>query len=146
MCQSTSQVDALLTIEPIGTMGEVNRISRELIHAPVEQYLVDPFYGGAGVLRVSFAQENPETTKKVLAVFDQAIKEINANPEEAKKYLANYTQLTQNIITEVPFVKFKMYTDFTQEDTSALQTFFDIFEKYGVITKQVNARDILYSE
>ena len=143
---ASGQVDALLTIEPMGTIGEMKGISRELVHAPVEEFLADPFYGGAGVLRTEFAEQNPETTKKILSVFAQAIDEINANPEEARVYLTKYTPLSEDIANELPFVEFKMYNDFTEEDITALQTFFDIFWEYEVITKQVNVRDIVYSE
>src|SRR3989338_1078083 len=81
---AAGQVDALLTIEPMGTIAEMNGISRELVHAPVEEFHADPFYGGAVVLRTEFAEQNPETTTKILAVFARAIDEINANPEEAR--------------------------------------------------------------
>ncbi len=143
---ASGQVDALLTIEPMGTIAEMNGISRELVHAAVEEFLADPFYGGAGVLRTEFAEENPETTKKILAIFARAIEEINANPEQARVYLTKYTPLTEELANEVPFVEFKMYSDFTEEDINALQTFFDIFWEYEVIGTPVKVRDIVYSE
>ena len=143
---ASGQVDALLTIEPMGTIAEMNGVSRELIHAPVEQFLADPFYGGAGVLRTEFAEQNPETTKKMLAVFARAIDEINANPKEARTYLTKYTPLTEELVNEVPFVEFKMYNNFNENDIDALQTFFDIFWEYEVITTQVRVKDIVYSE
>jgi NitT/TauT family transport system substrate-binding protein len=143
---AAGQVDALLAIEPIGTTARVNGISKEVIHAPVEQFVSDPFYGGAGVLRTSFAKENPQTTEKVLRVFAKSIDEINANPQVAKSHLVKYTPLNASLANEVPNVIFKMYPNFTAEDKQGLQQFFDIFWQNNVTTKRVDVDQIIYKE
>lgn len=142
---ASGQVDALLAIEPVPTVVEERGIGRELVRAPVEQYLADPFYGGAGVLRSSFAKEHPQTTEKVLRVFARSIDEINADPQAAKAYLPKYTAIDPQLVNDTPDVLFKMYPDFTAKDTEALQQFFDIFPEYNVTSRRVNATQLIYT-
>jgi NitT/TauT family transport system substrate-binding protein len=141
---AAGQVDALLTIEPVGTTARVKGISRELVHAPIETYLADPFYGGAGVLRTAFAEENPRTTEKVLRVFSRAIDDINADPDAVKSHLPKYTPIDAALADEVPYVAFKMSDDLTAQDKQGLQTFFDIFYHYNVTSTKVDVEQMLY--
>ena len=141
---AAGQVDAVVAIEPVATIARLQGISKEIAHAAVEQYISDPFYGGAGVLRIDFAKENPETTAKVLKVFARAIEEINQNPSAARKYLKGYTPLDEKLSNELPGIIFKMYPDFTEKDVQALQQFFDVFAQHKVIGGRVDAKQLVY--
>ena len=142
---AAGQIDALLTVEPAGTIVRTNGIGKDLIHAPMVQYISNPWYGAVGVVRSDFAKVNPQATDRVIAVFDRTMKEIRQNPDAANRYLENYTALTDDLIPDVPLPIFKMYTEFDQADVNALQKFFDIFTLYGVIDGEVDASGMIYS-
>lgn len=141
----TSQIDAVLTLEPVKVIGESKNAVKDLVEGPMIKYIADPWYGGGGVVSVKFAKTNPNTTKKVIFVFDRAIKEINSNPDATRQYLKTYTPLNDEQIKVVPLPIWKMYTDFREPDITALQKFFDIFAQYKVIENKIDARQLLYS-
>lgn len=141
----TGQVDAVLTLEPVKTIGKSQNVVKDLVLAPMDKYIADPWYGGGGVVSVKFAQANPNATKKIISVFNKATKEINSNPDAARQYLKSYTPLNDEQIKVMPLPIWKMYTDFTESDISALQKFFDIFAQYKVIDNKVDARKMIYA-
>src|SRR3989344_2370624 len=140
----TGQIDALLGVEPVPTIVKANNIGKEIVAIPTVQYVSNPFYGGAGVVGLPFAKQNPNTTSQVLEVFNRAIKEINQNPDGARQYLKNYTPLTDNLIAQVPISLFKMYGNFTSSDTSAVQKFYDIFSNFKVVDGKMDFQKLLY--
>jgi NitT/TauT family transport system substrate-binding protein len=141
---ASNQVDALLTIEPIGTIGASKNITKELIHAPMVQHISNPWYGAVGNITTDFLKTQPKTAEKILSVFNKTISEINEKPNEARMYLKNYTSLDDELVKAVPLPIFKYYTDFTANDITALQKFFDIFQANKVIEKQIVASQLLY--
>lgn len=143
---TSGQVDALLALEPVGTIGRTKNITKDLVVNPLGKYVADPWYGGGGIVPTKFEEENPQTTKKVIKVFDRAIKDIDNNPEEARQYLKDYTPLTDDLVTKVPLPVWKMYTDFTKKDIDALQKIFDIFTRWGVIEGRIDAKQLIYSK
>lgn len=141
----TGQIDAVLTLEPVKVIGKSKNAVKDLVEGPMIKYIADPWYGGGGVVSVKFTQANPNTTKKVISVFDRAIKEINSNPDATRQYLKTHTPLNDEQIKVVPLPIWKMYTDFGDSDIIALQKFFDIFAQYKVIENKVDARQIIYT-
>ena len=109
------------------------------------KYVANPFYGGAGAVRVEFAAQNPNTTKKVLSIFQRAINEINENPNVARQYLKGNTPLDDSAIAQVPISRFKMYNDLTQNDINAIQKFYGIFSTYRVIDGKMDFKNLIYS-
>ena len=141
----TGQIDAVLTLEPVKIIGEGQDAVKDLVIAPINKYITNPWYGGGGIVSVKFSQTNPNTTRKIISVFDKAIKEINSDPNTARQYLKNYTPLNEEQMKIVPLPIFKMYTDFQESDISALQKFIDIFTEYKVIDSKIDVRQLLYS-
>jgi NitT/TauT family transport system substrate-binding protein len=139
------QVDAVLTLEPIRTIAIKKGIGKDLVTVPMSRYIGSPWYGGGGVVNVEFAQNNPNTTEKIMNIFNKATDELNANPDEARQYLKNYTALDDELIMEVPLPIYKMYKDFNQEDLDSLQQFFDIFYTHSVIDEKADVQKIIYS-
>ncbi|MEK7065299.1 MAG: ABC transporter substrate-binding protein [Patescibacteria group bacterium] len=141
---SSGQVDALLTIEPVGTIGKAKGLAKDLIKSPMVQYISDPWYGAVGDVSTDYLEKEPETARKVIAVFAKTIDEINSNSNEMKQYLKNYTPLDETLISQVPLPVFKMYAGLTDIDNAALQKFFDIFVANNVIENGVLVEDLLY--
>jgi NitT/TauT family transport system substrate-binding protein len=142
---ATGQVDALLGIEPIPTIVKSKGIGKEIVDHLTTKFIADPFYAGAGIVRVDFAKQNPNTTKKVLDILHRAINEINQNPDSARQYLKGYTALDETAIAQVPISRFKFYSDFTQDEISAVQKFYDIFSNFKVVDGKMDFQKLLYS-
>jgi len=143
---ASGQIDALLTVEPVGTIGQAKNITKELIHAPMVQYISNPWYGAVGNIAVSYLDQQPDTAKKVMAIFEKTIKEINSDPNNAKLHLKNYTPLDDTLIAVTPLPIFKYHTNISTTDTESLQKFFDIFQANGVIDNKVIAEQLIYKQ
>ena len=141
----SGQVDALLGIEPIPTIVKSKGIGKEIVDHLTTKFIADPFYAGAGIVRVDFAKQNPNTTKKVLDILHRAINEINQNPDSARQYLKGYTALDDTAISQVPISRFKFYSDFTQDEINAVQKFYDIFSNFKVVDGKMDFQKLLYS-
>ncbi|MES2623382.1 MAG: ABC transporter substrate-binding protein [Patescibacteria group bacterium] len=142
---ASGQVDALIAIEPIPTVIKKNNIGVELVDHFTTKYVSNPFYGGAGILRIEFAEKNPKTTEKVLHVFDRAIEEINADTNVARPYLKKYLSIDDGIIAQVPISRFRMYDKLTDQDINGAQKFMDLFTTYKVIDGKIDFKNLLYS-
>ena len=142
---ASGEIDALLGVEPTPTIVKAKGIGKELVSMSTTKYVASPFYGGAGAVRTEFATQNPNTTKKVLDIFERAINEINENPDAARQYLKGNTPLDDSAIAQVPISRFRMYNDLTQEDMGAVQKFYDIFSTYKVIDGKMDFGKLLYS-
>jgi len=135
---ASKQIDALLALEPIITIVKEKGIGKELIRAPVERTISNPFYGGAGAVSTEFAKENPKTTAKVIDIFNRAIKEINENPDNSRQYLKNYTSLNDDTISKVTLNIFKTCEDLTKNDINSIEKFYNIFTIYKVVDGNID--------
>ncbi len=142
---ASGEVDAILTVEPIPTVIKAKGIGKELISFVAAKSIANPFYAGAGIVRVDFAKENPDTTKKVLDVISMAVDEVNEDPDAARQYLKGYTQLDDDTIAKAPIVLYRMYNDFTENDINAVQKFYDIFTKWEVVNGKLDFKQLIYS-
>lgn len=141
---SSGQIDALLALEPIPTVAIGKSGATILAKTPGKQFIADPFWYGAGVVSAKFAQENPITTKKVIAALDKAVDEINASPESSRQYLKGYTSLTDDLILKVPLVEFKNCNSLNDKDMESVRKFFAIFTNNKVIDGEINANSLMY--
>lgn len=142
---ASGEIDALLAIEPMPTIVKEKNIGKEIVHTPAAAYVSNPFYGGAGILNLKFARQNPKLTKKALDSIAQAVREINKNPDEARIFLKGYTPLEDNLIAKVPVPLFKMSDEFSKTDTDAIQKFLDIFTEYNVVDGKMDVEKLLYA-
>lgn len=134
----SGQVDALLGLEPTPTIIKAQNIGHEIVDHATTRFISNPFYPGAGIIRSDFIAQNPEVAKKVLAVIDRAITEINQNPDAARQYLKGYTALNDATIAQVPILRFKMSAAFQSSDLVAVQKFYDIFSEFKVVDGQID--------
>lgn len=142
---TSGQVDALLTLEPVGTIGRGQKVARDLVIGPITRHIADPWYGGGGVISTNFVAEHPETARKVVDVFSRSIAEISEDPSAARQYLKQYTPLTDNLIQNVPLPIWKTHLELQPADIDALQKFLDVFTDYSVVTGRINARELIFT-
>ena len=106
---------------------------------------MDPEFAGMFIKELDyFAEKNKEMVTKILQIFDRAIKEVRENPEAAKQYLKGYTALDDTIIPKTPVLRFKMYSELTDSDITAIQKFYDIFTTHKVIDGRIDGRSLIF--
>lgn len=140
---ASGSVDAIFTLEPTGTIGEKNGAARILVKAPFEQFVVDPWCGGAGVVSARFLQNKPEAAKKFIAVMKEVMKQT-PNPEN-RQYLVQYLQLPADASNRVDLPNFIPVAGLTPEIVSAYQTFADAFFELGATQKKIDVRNLFLS-
>lgn len=143
---ASGQIDALLTLEPIPTIAINNGVAKIWIKSPADQFIADPFWYGVGVINAKFASDNPIATENLVNVIDKATQEVNQNFDAYRQYLKGYTSLTDNLITDVPPVDFKMCNSFTDKDRDSIEKFFNIFTKHKVVDGTINMSNMLYCD
>ncbi len=140
----SGQVDAVIALEPVVTIATSKGIAKVLVPSPAMKYIAAPFYGGVGNISTTFLNQSPDTTRKVVAVFKKATEEINADPDSARVFLKGYTPLDADLSKIVTLPFFKMYTDFSAQDISAIQKFVDIFYENKIIETKVDVENVIY--
>jgi len=140
---ASGQVDAVLTLEPIGTIGVEKGVAKHVIKAPVAKLIVNPWIGGAGAVRTDFVKEYPELSRQVINILNKAADEVNKNPDANRKYLPKYTPLNEELSKAVPILYFIDAKDITTKDVKTLQMFLDLFTKYGAVEGQINVSELI---
>jgi NitT/TauT family transport system substrate-binding protein len=141
---AAGQLDALLALEPMATTITQKNLGRIIDSAPAEKYVADPFYPGIGIVSMNFAEKNPKLTKKVISVFERAIKDIQKDEDAQRIHLKGYTPLDGNVLEGVTLPTFVSCEQITANDMNGLQKFFDIFTKNKVIEGKVDAYSLSY--
>lgn len=141
---ASGQIDALLTLEPMGIIISREGIGYQIERAPLVRYISDPFYGGLGVVTTEFVKNNPELAQKTIDALKKSEEYIRDYPEEARMYLVGYTNLPAELTDLVPFPIFKEYRAFDANDIAALQTFADVFFEEGVIDGRAKVEEMIY--
>jgi len=141
---ASGQIDALVAIEPMLTTVKGKDIGKEIVRGMTNQFIANPFYGGAGIVNVDFAKKNPTTTAKIIEIVDRAIKEIKENPQITNQYLKGYTPLEDGLLQQAPVLRFQMANNLTSDEITAGQKFLDIFSTYKIIDGKIDFEKLLY--
>lgn len=94
----SGSVDALMTLEPFGTLGEVKGIAAILMKAPVETLVQNPWIAGSNSFSEEFVKSHPKEAAELRAAFYRAVDFIRDNPAEAKKTMTKYTPVTDEAL------------------------------------------------
>lgn len=140
----SGQIDAILTIEPIGTIAVEKGLARHLVKAPIATYVSNPWFGGAGIVDADFAEDNPELAEKVIDIFNKAAEEVNQFPDENRKYLPKYTPLNEALSEKVPILFFRDTKNLNTKELEDLKAFLDLFTEYGAIKGTIDVESLLY--
>ena len=138
----SGSVDAVLTLEPTGTLGEQKGVARILSANPMVRFVSDPWCGGAGVVSSKFLERNPEKAKIFLKVMAKAIAETENNPE-TRQYLVKYLDLPQSVAEKVPLPVMVLSGDADAKTVKAYQQFADTFFEFGVVQEKPDVAGLL---
>ena len=146
---SSGQLDAAYTLEPTGTIGADKGLTKVIDTGVTAKYIVGggagaQSHGGAAALTTAFIQKYPETTKKFLAAYQEAIEDIRKDPDGARAYLPKNTPIAPEIAKKVPLIPYKMYSEMQPADVENLQKFLDFMTTKKVFSKKVDASGLIY--
>ncbi len=127
---AANQIDAVYTLEPTGTVGRLNGVTRIL---------------EAGVsLTSEFIKANPDVTRKYIAAYARGVELVRSKPAEARPYLKGYTAIEGPLTGEVPLAAYTLHNEFTKYDIEMFQKFFDLFADKKIFEKRVLVDPMIY--
>jgi NitT/TauT family transport system substrate-binding protein len=145
---AAGQLDAIYTLEPTGTVGRMNGITRVLEAGVVAHYILGdpqaPWHGGSASLTSEFIKKHPEVTKKYIAAYARGIDLVRKNPAEARQFMKGYTAIEGALTAEVPLASYMLYNEFKPSDIAYFQKFYDLFTEKGIFEKRVAVDGLLY--
>ncbi len=145
---AAGQVDAVYTLEPTGTVGRLNGVTRVLEAGVVARYILGdpmaPWHGGAASLTSEFIKKYPGESKKFIAAYARGIELVRTKPDEARQYLKGYTAIEGPLTSEVPLASYMLYNEFKASDVAFFQKFYDLFSEKGIFEKRVIVEPMLF--
>lgn len=140
----SGSVDALMTLEPLGTLGEVKGIATKLVAAPVETHVLKPWVAGSNSFSDDFLKNHPELAAKLRIAFYRAVDYIRANPEEAKKAMTKFTPVTDEALASRLTVPH--YWKLNEMNVADFQKMADQLLSHGEIDTRVDVTALIMKE
>lgn len=137
----SGSADALMTLEPLGTLGQVKGIATTLIAAPVETNVLNPWVAGSNSFSDDFLKNHPQMAVKLRDALYRAVDYIRSNPEEAKKAMTKYTPITDEALASRLTVP--NYWKLDEINVADFQKMADLLLSHGEIDSQVNVNDLI---
>ena len=143
------QIDAAYTLEPTGTVGDMNGLTRIIENGVVSTYILGdpqaPWFGGSATLSTEFINTYPEAAKIYAEAYRRSIEDIRTDPDSVRQYLVGYTAIEGDLVDRVPLVGYTMFDEFTPQDIDYFQAFFDFMTESEVFSRQVEVGPLIYS-
>nr|VFK01027.1 MAG: NitT/TauT family transport system substrate-binding protein [Candidatus Kentron sp. H]VFK01574.1 MAG: NitT/TauT family transport system substrate-binding protein [Candidatus Kentron sp. H]VFK04948.1 MAG: NitT/TauT family transport system substrate-binding protein [Candidatus Kentron sp. H] len=137
----TGSVDALMTLEPLGTLAEVKKIGRKLVTAPVETHVLNPWVAGTNSFSSDFVGNYPKLAERLRKIFYRAVDYIRLNPADAKKTMIGFTPVTDEGLASRLTIPNYWKTDEMQ--VSDFQDMADNLLHHGEIDNNVDVADLI---
>lgn len=136
-------VDALFTNDPAATsaikIGVAEPFSDQV---EVPAYLGSPFPFGSFNVSKTWAEENPDTMRKLSAALNEAIDFVNSNPELSKVYMAPY--LPEQFQAHVSSYPDALYVKLSDSNEDILDTAMKQYFEIGIIPSMINLEGLVY--
>lgn len=139
---ASDQLDALFTLEPVGTIAESKDIAKTIAVNPLYTYVLKPFPTAASVFSTEFISENPEIVDKYVEAIEEAHDFIKSNELEAKQSLSAYTKINQKIAGDVGIYS---YWDKDEINISSMEKLIDLYIENDILKKEINPYSIIMS-
>ena len=145
---AANQIDACYTLEPTGTVGRLNGITRNLEVGVIAKYVLGdpmaPWHGGSASLTSEFIKNHPDVTRRFIAAYKRGVDLVKTKPAEARPFLKGYTAIEGALTNEVPMADYMMSSEFKPSDIGHFQKFFDLFTDKGIFSRKVDVAGLLY--
>ncbi len=136
---SSGQVDALYTVDPIITMGEVNGVTRVLMKGPENEYIFTPMATGGGVVSQRLIDKHPEVVQKLIRAIYDAVEFMRVNEAESRQIIAQYTKLDTEVANKMDLLR---YWKLEETNYDAVQRYLDFLLEEDILTKPIKARNL----
>jgi NitT/TauT family transport system substrate-binding protein len=134
-------VDALITIEPMGSMGIASGDVRAVVSNVGAKYITSPWFGGGAVMTTKFIKERPETARKVMLVLREITDKIQANFDQYRPLLAKYVGVPEASLPVVKKLIFRNERDVDETDLRSEQNVIDMLYKEKVLPVHFDIKD-----
>jgi NitT/TauT family transport system substrate-binding protein len=101
---ASKKIDALFTYEPWASKAIVEKKAKILQAAPVEEYIINPWPGGVGVITKYFLARNTKARQVVEALY-QAFDAIEKDPQIRQKVLVERFNLSPEVAKRIHLTK-----------------------------------------
>lgn len=137
---SAGSVDALATIEPVGTIAQAKLGARVIETNFIAKRLFSPMSISASTMSRKFYAKNPDASAKVFAAFEEAAAFIREHPSEAKKSFVKWLRMDEKLAQKIGVYR---YVPAKRVNGENLQKFANILQENKVIAGKVNATELL---
>lgn len=131
------EVDAACAIEPFVTRAVAHGKMRILIHNFLALYDRIPI--ACYVARTSWINNNINVVKSFLTSFRVATDFCLSHPDKTRRIIGKYTNLSEDEVGKVSLPTFAVETNATE-----LQDLINLMLKRGWITREIDARNLIY--
>ena len=111
----TGQVDAIIVLEPLATIGQSQHIARVLESGLFNKFILPNFPNAASVMSTRFRQEHPTEAKALIEATAETIDFINSHPKETKEAIVKFLPFEAGIIENIHIPYFIKQTDIKVE-------------------------------
>ena len=136
-------VDAVLALEPVGSIAIASGQARRAMTNPVSQVIADPFYSGAAVMTSRFVQERPEVARRVVAVIDEATRRVNADFAKYRPILPRYTPIRADQVATAAQPLLRGFGELDDADIHSYQALLDVFASAKLLPGGFTAASML---
>lgn len=130
----SGQIDALFTLEPLGTIAVEKGIAKILDKGLLARYIMEPLLAASAVFSVEFLTESPEDAKKIRDGMYKAVDYIRENPFDARNALPTYTPIDSTIAQKIRLVSWKKLSEVNKVDVDSL---LNIYYEEGILSDKV---------
>ncbi len=134
-------VDALVAIEPIGSIAIAAGDVQPIVVNVGAKYVTNPWFGGGAVMTTKFIKERPEVARKVMLVLRDATDRIQANFDKYRPLLGKYVGVSEASLPVVKKLVFRNERDVDEKDLRSEQNVLDMLYKEKAIPVQLSIKD-----
>ena len=137
-------VDALVTLEPLGTLGEIKGIATRIEKGPIEKHVLNPWVAGTHSFSGSFLREHSAEAQLIQEALYKAVDYILDQPDLAKEAMLPYTAVTNESLAKK--LTLPNYWKRSEMNISDFQQMADTLLENGIIDKRVDVSELIISE
>ena len=140
---AAGSVDALLALEPIGTLGTHLGKARVLLEAPISKALNEgrPFPAASFLVATEWARANPETADAFVRAVNKAVGVLESDYAAAAKLYPTFTPIPESVAGKVVITRFRGPGEF---DSEGLRREIELLKSLGAITRDVQPEDLFF--
>jgi NitT/TauT family transport system substrate-binding protein len=139
---ASGQVDAIFSLEPVGTIAESKGIAKVIAVNSLYNELLKPFPTSASVFSKEYISKNPKTVQKYILAINGAHRFIETNEIEAKKSLSQYANVDSNLTDRIGIYR---YWSRNEINIGACDKLVELYVNNGILKSQVSVKDIILS-